>query len=123
MKKLRKKSQEQYNEVVKNMSEKDKKNYDSLLKIRAKYNYLVMELHGMIFPEESDFTLDDNVDAERRRKGENPMCKDYIKRMDEKRAKLGFLPLTKNGYAQDTEATIEYCKKLITGEIKYENFN
>ena len=47
------------------------------------------------------------------------MSEDYINRMNEKRVRLGFLPLTQNGYPQDGEATLEYCKKLITNEIDY----
>ena len=38
--------------------------------------------------------------------------------MNKKREKLGFLPLSENGYAQDSDKTEEYCRKLISGEIK-----
>lgn len=48
------------------------------------------------------------------------MREEYIKEMNDKRIKLGFLPLSKNGYAQDGDKTIEYCKKLLSGEIKFQ---
>lgn len=83
------------------------------------FKSLIDELQVKLFPEEFDYFYDSNVDANRRRLGENPMSEDYIQRMNKKREKLGFLPLTKNGYAQDSKETFEFCKKLIIAEIEY----
>ena len=47
------------------------------------------------------------------------MSEEYINEMNEKRIKLGFLHLTQNGYAQDSNKTKEYCKQLITKEKDY----
>ena len=119
MNKFKKIEKQKYDEIVKNMSAEDKKNYDFLLNIQSSFKSLVKELHVKLFPEEYDFVYDSGVDANRRRLGENPMSEDYIKRMNDKREKLGFLPLTQNGYSQDGDKTLEYCTKLITDEIKY----
>lgn len=119
MNKLKKIEIQKYNEKVKNMTKEDKKNYDLLLNIQAKYELLVGELHKELFAEEYDFIFDDNVDAIKRKNGQNPMSGEYIQMVNEKRVKLGFLPLSENGYAEDSEKTKEYCKKLITGEVLY----
>lgn len=76
-----------------------------------------------LFSEEYDFIYDSNVDSIRRARGENPMSGEYIKRMNDKRVKLGFLPLSEDGYAIDSENTKEYCIKLITKEIEYREIN
>lgn len=119
MNRFKKEQNEKYIDKTKNMSTDEKKNYDFLLRLQKSFNLLVDELHVKLFPEEFDFICDSNVDANRRRLGENPMSEEYIKQMNEKRVKLGFLPLNENGYAKDSEKTKEYCKKLITGEIEF----
>lgn len=53
----------------------------------------------------------------------NPMSDEYIERMDKKRVKLGFLPLSQNGYAQDSEDALQYCKQLLAGEIVYKEID
>ncbi|MEZ4694768.1 MAG: hypothetical protein R2837_12455 [Aliarcobacter sp.] len=119
MNKFKKIENQKYIEKTKNMSDEDKRNYEILLNLQSSFESLVNELHVKLFPEEFDFQYDSSVDANRRRLGENPMSEDYINRMNEKRVRLGFLPLTQNGYPQDSEATLKYCKKLITNEIDY----
>lgn len=119
MNKFKKIENQKYIEKTKNMSDEDKRNYEILLNLQSSFESLVNELRVKLFPEEFDFQYDSSVDANRRRLGENPMSEDYINRMNEKRVRLGFLPLTQNGYPQDGEATLEYCKKLITNEIDY----
>ncbi|MCT7433513.1 hypothetical protein [Aliarcobacter cryaerophilus] len=119
MNKFKKIENQKYIEKTKNMSDEDKRNYEILLNLQSSFESLVNELHVKLFPEEFDFYYDSSVDANRRRLGENPMSEAYINRMNEKRVRLGFLPLSENGYSQDSEATLEYCKKLITNEIDY----
>jgi len=70
------------------------------------------KLHTELFPEEYDEIGDSIQDAVERSKGNNPMSKEYIKRMDDKRIKLGFNPLSPAGYNENDD-TIGYCKKLI----------
>lgn len=119
MNRLKKEQLKKYNEFTKNMSEEDKKNYDLLLSLQDKFEKLVYELHDKLFSEEFDFMYDDRCALNRRNNGENPMNEDYIKKVNAKREKLGFLPLSQNGYSQDGNKTLEYCKKLITKEQKY----
>jgi hypothetical protein len=122
MNKWKKEESRKYHEKVKNMSIEDKKNYDFLLNIQSSFNSLVKELHVKLFSEEYDFMYDNNVDANRRRLGENPMSDEYINKTNKRRIKLGFLPLKEDGHAQDGSKTIEYCKKLISGEIELNSF-
>jgi len=119
MNRFKKEENKKYQEIVKNMSNEDRKNYDFLLDLQTNFNSLVKELHVKLFPEEYDFFYDSNVDANRRRLDENPMSEEYINKMNEKRIKLGYLPLSENGYAQDGDKTFKYCKKLISSEIEY----
>ena len=118
MNKIKKEENRKYKEYIKEMSNEDKKNYDFLLDLQKSFDLLVNELHVKLFSEEYDFMYDSNVDANRRKLGENPMSNEYIKKMKIKRINLGFLPLTQNGYPKDNEKTKEYCKKLITGQIE-----
>lgn len=101
------------------MSEEDKDNYNLLVNIQDKFEKLVYELHDKLFLEEYDFMYDDIDAANRRSNGYNPMNEDYIKKVNLKREKLGFLPLSQNGYSQDGNKTFEYCKKLITKEQEF----
>ncbi|CAA6802594.1 MAG: Unknown protein [uncultured Sulfurovum sp.] len=108
-----------YREATKDMNEDDKKNYDLLLELQNRFDSLWRKLHCELFQEEYDFMYDEIVDAKRRQRGENPMSKEYIEKMDKKRESLGFLPLKPNGEREKTDNTIEYCKKLITKELDY----
>ena len=119
MNKFKKEENKKYQESVKNMNQDDKKNYDFLLTLQNQFENLTNELHVKLFPEEFDFMLDSNSDAHRRAQGINPMSEEYINEMNEKRIKLGFLHLTQNGYAQDSNKTKEYCKQLIIKEKDY----
>lgn len=119
MNKFKKEEDNKYQEIVKNMNEDDKKNYDFLLNLQNDFERLIKELHVKLFPEEFDFMLDSNADVYRREKGENPMSEEYINRTNDKRIKLGFLPLSQDEYAQNSDKTREYCKQLITKEKNY----
>lgn len=71
MNKVKKEEQKRYQELVKNLSEYDKNNYDFLLDLQKSYKTLVDELHVKLFQEEYDYIYDSGVDFNRRRKGEN----------------------------------------------------
>jgi len=70
-------------------------------------------LHVKLFSEESDYMCDSNIDVKNRAKGINPMNEEYAKKVNLKRASLGFLPLAKNGMPCDSDKTLEYCKEKI----------
>lgn len=123
MNRVEKEKNKKYQEIVKDMSIEDKHNYDFLLKLQTNFKSLVNELHVKLFPEEYDYVYDSGVDANARRLGENPMSEEYVNKMNDKRVKLGFLPLTQDGYAQDSSKTLEYCKKLIRAELDYIEIN
>ena len=55
--------------------------------------------------------LDDNVDANLRKHGENPMSKDYQNKVNAKRQKLGLQPLSENGMC-DSDDSQKYSQKL-----------
>ena len=119
MNKETKEENNQYQEKIEKLSIEDKNNYDILLSIQKSFNSLVQDLHVKLFSEEYDFIYDNLTDIKKRKRGENPMSKEYIEKINNKRIKLGFLPLNNSGYAIDGEKTLEYCKKLITSEIEY----
>ena len=110
-----------YNQKIKNMSGKEKENYDFLLKQQNSFESMVRELHFRFFPEEYDWIQDSLEDSNDRQKGKNPMSAEYSVKVNTRREKLGFLPLAHNGMAVDFKETTEYCKKLICKEIKIAN--
>jgi hypothetical protein len=59
-----------------------------------KIEELARKIHIEIFPEEYDFMLDSISDANERAMGKNPMSKEYIERINAKRAALGVSPLS-----------------------------
>lgn len=118
MNRLKKIARERYNEKTKNFSEDEKKIFDKVLEVQEKYETILRELHGTVFSEEYDFMYDSIEDAKDRNRGKNPMRESYIKRMNEKREKLGFLPLDESGMPIDRGATIEYCKNLLADEVE-----
>lgn len=84
MNRLKKEEQQKYTEKIKNMTVEEKKNFDFLLNLQDSFKSLIDELQVKLFPEEFDYFYDSNVDANRRRLGENPMSEDYIQRMNKK---------------------------------------
>jgi len=76
---------------------------------------IVLELHIKLFPEEYDFLKDNDVEFEKRNNGKNPKSEEYIKEVNERRIKNGFLPMDQSGYAVD-DSTKEYCEKIIANE-------
>lgn len=121
MNRISKEENKKYQSKVENLTIEDKNNYDTLLNLQKSFDSLVQEFHVKLFGEEYDYIYDDLTDIKKRKLGENPMSKEHTQKVNSKRAKLGFLPLDKSGYAVDGKNTMEYCKKLITSEIEYES--
>jgi hypothetical protein len=81
-----------------------------------KISELARKIHVEKFPEEYDFMYDDGVDANERAKGRNPMRKEYIDKINKKRAAMGVSPLSESGMpiSEDTMALcIEEAKKML----------
>ena len=111
---------QKYKEKTKDMTVEQKKVYDRLLDMQKQYESLVYELHTLIFPEEYDFMYDSNVEVQERKNGKNPMRESYIKRINEKREKLGVVSLHDDGMpsAGAQESSMEYCKKLLEKKVE-----
>ena len=101
------------------MSSEDKKSYDLILQSQNKFEGILRELHFKLFSEEFDEIGDSNTDANRRRQGENPMCKEHIQKIDQKRLRYGVQPLSENGCPKNPNESLDFCKKLITKEIEF----
>ena len=69
------------------------------------------ELRFVLFSEEGDFYYDSGVDYNIRKKGVNPMCDEYIKRVAAKREAFGVTPLNAAGYSID-ESSKTFCEKI-----------
>jgi hypothetical protein len=63
--------------------------------------------HGELFPEEYDFMLDSIADARIRARGDNPMSSEYQDKVNQRRERLGFGPLGKDGMPT-SNATIKF---------------
>jgi hypothetical protein len=75
-------------------------------------DFIARRLHGDLFDEEYDFTRDEITDVKTRAKGENPMSKEYIKKVAAKREALGVSPLSSSGDAVSGDSR-KYCFDLI----------
>ena len=90
----------------------DKKDAE-LNKIRE----LARKIHIERYPEEYDFMYDSISDANERAMGKNPMSKEYIERINAKRAALDVSPLSKSGMptSDDTrDMCFKEAQKLIS---------
>lgn len=81
---------------------------------------LARTLHAEQFPEETDFCYDSSSDAKDRSRDINPMSDDYVKRVDERRIRMGFAPLLPSGLPQSQE-TMEYCIELAKKQLGESN--
>jgi hypothetical protein len=120
MNRMKKNELKQRENKIKNMSKEEIENFDFIESSKKDLEKFVITLQAKLFPEEHDFVYDSGVEAENRRRGKNPMREEYVTLMNHKRVKLGFEPLSEDGMAIDSSKTYEFCKKIIIGEIKYE---
>ena len=65
---------------------------------------LAKEIHFELFPEEYDYMMDSNSDANDRRRGINPMSADYTAKVNARRAELGVSRLGNNGMPTDNDS-------------------
>jgi hypothetical protein len=112
MNKAKKEEIRKYNEARQGKPAEEIAEIDRQDKIDAQIKKLASLLHGRLFPEEYDFMSDSISDAKDRKKGINPMSEEYIKKMDNKRQALGFLPILSSGHAVENE-TLEFCLKFV----------
>jgi hypothetical protein len=73
------------------------------------------ELHELLFPEETDFMWDSYADMKDRDRGINPMSKEYIERIKNKRDMMGVPQLTENGMPVD-DTTYRLCVAEVRAE-------
>jgi len=114
---------QRYQEKTKDMTAEQKKIYDELLIMQEEYKILVYRLQGLIFAEECDFVYDSHMDVLERRKGKNTMNSEDIEKINKKREKLGVSVLAENGSVVEPSGSIEYCQKLLRGEVVFEPFD
>lgn len=102
-----------------NMTKEEKQKYILVEELTQKFENLVKDLHFELFPETYDMVGDSSEDAKMRRQGKNPMSTDYTQKVNDRRRRLRFEPLGKDGLPTDSSDTIQYCKDLIMGTVKY----
>ena len=120
MNRFKKEAQRKRDEARKGLSPKEIEILDKKEEEDNKISELARNIHIERFPEEYDFMYDDHVDANQRDRGINPMSKEYIDRIKEKRAAFGVSPLSESGMSisDDTMALcIEEAKRTIS-ELK-----
>ena len=99
------------------MSQEEKQNYMFVEEMIQRFENLARELENELFPERYNMIGDSTHDSKMRMQGKNPMSAEYTKKVNERRKKLGFQPLGKDGAPVDY--TMEYCKDLLTKKIRY----
>jgi secreted PhoX family phosphatase len=67
-------------------------------------------LHDVLFSEEFDYMMDSISDSRDRSKGINPMSSDYIKRIEDKRNKLGVSQLGSDGMPVSNDSIL-FCER------------
>ena len=111
MNRLKKEELKKQKQLEKGLSDNQLELLQKIMNCRENFERLHNSIHGVLFPEEFDFMLDDNVDAKDRQRGINPMSKDYQNKVNAKRQKLGLQPLSENGMC-DSDDSQKYSQKL-----------
>ena len=111
MNRLKKEEVKKQKQLEKGLTEDQLELLQKIMNCRKIFEKLQNSIHGILFPEEFDFMLDDNVDANLRKHGENPMSKAYQNKVNAKRQKLGLQPLSENGMC-DSDDSQKYSQKL-----------
>ena len=70
------------------------------------------KLHLELFPEEYDFHYDSSVEAKERRRGKNPMSKEYTDFVNARRLSYDVTPLGVNGLPINS-SSMQYCLNRI----------
>ena len=111
MNRLKKEEVKKQKQLEKGLSDNQLELLQKIMNCRENFEKLHNSIHGILFPEEFDFMLDDNVDANLRKHGENPMSKDYQNKVNAKRQKLGLQPLSENGMCESDDSQ-KYSQNL-----------
>ena len=111
MNRLKKEEVKKQKQLEKGLTEDQLELLQKIMNCRKIFEKLQNSIHGILFPEEFDFMLDDNVDANLRKHGENPMSKDYQNKVNAKRQKLGLKPLSENGMCESDDSK-KYSQEL-----------
>ena len=111
MNRLKKEEVKKQKQLEKGLTEDQLELLQKIMNCRKIFEKLQNSIHGILFPEEFDFMLDDNVDANLRKHGENPMSKDYQNKVNAKRQKLGLQPLSENGMCESDDSK-KYSQEL-----------
>jgi hypothetical protein len=119
MQKAKQVEAQRYQEKTEDMAAEQKKIYDELLIMQEEYKILVYRLQGLIFAEECDFVYNSHMDVLEKRVDINTMNSEDIEKINKKREKLGVSVLAENGPSE----SIEYCQKLLRGEVVFEPFD
>lgn len=85
MNRLKKEEVKKQKQLEKGLSDNQLELLQKIMNCRENFERLHNSIHGVLFPEEFDFMLDDNVDAKDRQRGINPMSKDYQNKVNAKR--------------------------------------
>lgn len=110
MSRYRKEEIKKYNAAREGLTPEQVQELDAQEKEQALISQLARKMHALHFSEESDWYYDESVDSKIRKKGQNPMRPDYIKRVAEKRHQQWVSPLKENGMASSNEA-MELCEQ------------
>ncbi len=93
MNKAKKEKARKLREAHENLSPEELQEFERKQRIMA----LAKEIHSEMFPEEYDFMMDSNADANDRRRGINPMSEEYTERVNARRKELDVPPLGPDG--------------------------
>ena len=93
MNKAKKEEARKLRETYENLSPEELQEFERKQRIMA----LAKEIHSEMFPEEYDFMMDSNADANDRRRGINPMSEEYTERVNARRKELDVPPLGPDG--------------------------
>lgn len=91
--KAKKEEASKLRETYENLSPGELQEFERKQRIMA----LAKEIHSEMFPEEYDFMMDSNADANDRRRGINPLSEEYTERVNARRKELDVPPLGPDG--------------------------
>lgn len=106
MNKVKKEEKKKHDKARAGLSSEEIMEIDLLDRINQEIKENGQIIHSEKFPEESDYYYDSRYEAKDRAKGINPMNKEYIAKIIEKRKKLGVTQLAENGMPVNNETDI-----------------
>ena len=116
MNRAKKEEKRKYDEARKGLTVEQVKALNKKDNEKMKIEELARSIHAEKFPEEYDFMYDSFLDKKERESGINPMNKEYIDKINSKRAALGVSPLSESGLP-NTNDTMTLCIEEARKEI------